>query len=182
MKSELLFSAIFILRKENHPLETVKTDVFLTLTYHLILSNFGHCLTLKIFYYQIMAILPLNATETVRFLKTFKNFGFLFVVRVKTWIFQNRWRWQNSCGMRIKWYHFLKMSFPPSLWGYFGEKSENFQSSKNWTTRWRTKVNGKKTLSSIEKVSLPKWENGKPAGSSRPSCCQHPVKEPQTNH
>ena len=35
------------------------------------------CLNVKSFFYQIVAKLAYNATEIIRFLKTFKNSGFL---------------------------------------------------------------------------------------------------------
>ena len=71
----LLLSPIFKIWKENHPLKTVKPGVFFELTCRLIMSDFGFVLTVKRFLDQIIANLPQNANETIRFLKTSK-FGF----------------------------------------------------------------------------------------------------------
>ena len=63
--------------EKNHPFKALKSDVFLTLTCQLTISDFGHFLTLKVFYHQIIANLPYNETEIVGFLKRFEIWGFL---------------------------------------------------------------------------------------------------------
>ena len=53
-------------------------------------------------------------------------------------LFRNRWRWQICCKMRIKSYSFLKLSFWPQLWGFFGKKNQKILNvGKNL---WKRKV------------------------------------------
>ena len=91
------FFAIFVKWEENRPL---KANVFLTLTCPLKMSDFWRrtnvrsVLTSKIFYHQVMANLPQNATEIVRFLKYVRNLRFfdknVFFFEKKMEFFQNR--------------------------------------------------------------------------------------------
>ena len=99
---------------------------------------------------------------------TEKLMGFL---RKNLIFFQNRLRWQICCRIRIKWYCFVKMSFPPYLWSFLGiirkfwklEKLEKMMKKVFFFER-------KKTFSSSKKPFLQKWEAAKNACGSRPSC------------
>ena len=60
---------------ENHPLKTLKLNIFFTF---LPIENVrcSTFLTIKSFYYRIIANLPLNATAIVKFLETYDNWVF----------------------------------------------------------------------------------------------------------
>ena len=110
------------------------------------------------------------------FLKV-ENLGFFWKNRWVFWkkleFFQNQWRWQIWCRMRIKWYYFLKMSFPPSLWGFLAKKKnrklrmletlENMMKKKCFFFE-------EKVFSSFKIASLLNWEGAKYAGGSWPFC------------
>ena len=70
-------------------------------------------------FHQIVAYLPYNATELVRFLKIFKLCFFFskkidgFFLEKCLIFFQNRLRCQICRRIRIKWFCFKKMSLRP---------------------------------------------------------------------
>ena len=90
--------------------------------------------------------------------------------RKKLAFFEKCWRWQICCRMRIKWYYFLKMSFPLQLWDFLSKNQKIFKFAKFRKYDEEREFLGKRTLWSFQKASLPKWKSKKYAGGSRLSC------------
>ena len=88
---------------------------FFTRCLSIAFTMFVHVSELE-FFHQIVANLPQNAIEIVRFIKTFKIYLFLKYIYgffgKKLEIFQKPLRLQIYCRMRVKWIDSLKMSFP----------------------------------------------------------------------
>ena len=123
------------------------------------------------FYHQIKQNLPCNATEIVRFLKTYENW---LSFEKKRWLFWNLnfLKIGKSGKLALECVtndiFFMKMFFPPQL-SFFAEFIKNLNLEKLSKFAEDCLFFSKKTLSSFLKLSLTKLEGRKYAGGGRPS-------------